>query len=65
MIAVAEQVEDAVNKVADNLRLPGTAEAASLEDGFVNADEELAEEVNSGFRVPSSSFGVVERNHVG
>jgi len=41
-VVVAEQVQEAVNGIADEFRLPGRSEAAGLGDGFIHADEEFA-----------------------
>ncbi len=58
LVVVALEVENTVGQIADQLDLPGDTEAGGLEEGFVNADEDLA-----GDR--TIRFAVIEGDDVG
>jgi hypothetical protein len=68
VVIVSEQMQDAVDEVADNLGLPGGAKALRLQNGFVHADEEFPGDFGSGvwgLGSGVSKFRVVEGNYVG
>ena len=65
MVIVAEQMQNAVNQIADDFGGPGGAEATGLVDGFVHANENFAVQIGSRFGVPSFAFRVVEGDDVG
>jgi hypothetical protein len=60
VVVIAEEVEDAVQRVAGDFAGPGGAELARLEQGNGDADEDFAVQVRGGLRL-----AVVERKDVG
>ena len=51
-IVMAEQMQNAVDNVTDNFRLPAVLKSFRLQDGLVHADEQFAVQV----LIPASAF---------
>jgi len=73
MIVVSSEVEQAVDEVARQFRLPGGVKPVSLDDGFIDADDDLTVQPGrrGSDRVPAAAcwfgfarLGVIEGNHV-
>ena len=67
LVIVPEQMEDSVDEVADQLRLPISAEPPGLAEGFVGAEEKLS--LHCGLRIADCGLGrlglrVVEGDYV-